>query len=113
MKRDIEPKKRKVTDLADIDDLNDTYYIPDKLVVSKKEAEELAIKSIQYKNVNYGDGKEFETFDPFEDDTNRSSKSSNSSKSNKSADQEYSWAGTFMPKTELYCRRCRKWINLA
>lgn len=106
-----EPRKRKITDPDDLLDMNENYEAPNRFAVSKKEAEDLMRKSLSHVNVNFGDGAEFDTFDPF--NTGRESKSSKSSKASISSTEEYMFSVPYMPKTEYFCRRCQKFVNLA
>lgn len=103
------PRKR--TDSDDNFGFDEQEEIKRNYVIGKNEIENSIKSSLYAKSLNYGDGGEFDTFDVSDEETSRSTKTS--TKRAKTTDQEYSLSAPIMPKTELFCRRCLKWINLA
>ena len=76
------------------------------MISSIEEAEKQARAEFAVKSVNYGDNKEFDTFDPtFEESKSSKSKSIRTSES--IADD----LKLAMSSIEFYCWRCSKWIN--
>ena len=77
----------------EIEDINDTYVTPLKVASNKREVEEIAIKSLEYQDIQIGNGEEFDNFE--EEDLN---------KCQSQIDKSILHL-PILPKTELYCRR--------
>ena len=75
-------------------------------VSSIKEAEKEAKTQIDVKSANYGNNREFDTFDPTFEET-KSSKS----KILRTSDYVADYLKLNTPSIEFYCWRCDKWIN--